>query len=84
MFDENHLVNIVHLNAGKRNGTVSCIEPVIDECIQNIKNASVGLGTETLRQPASNSNDHTGAFSATKYKSTFQTDLKKRKFIIQS
>ena len=44
----------------------------------------VGLGNETPHQPVSNFVDNSGVFSATKYKSTFQTDLEKRKFIIQS
>ena len=62
VFVKNHSVNIVHLNVGKRIGTISYIEPAINECTQNVKNASVGLGTETLLQPASYSNDHTGVF----------------------
>ena len=71
MFVENHLGNIVHLNVGKMIGTISYIEPVIDECTQNVRNASVRLGTETLHQPGSDYNDNLGVFSATKYKSTF-------------
>ena len=58
MFVENHLGDIVHLNVGKMIGTISYIEPVIDECTQNVRNASVRLGTETLHQPASDYNDN--------------------------
>ena len=83
VFVENHSVNIVHLNVGKRIGTISYIEPAIDECTLNVKKASVGLGTEETHQPASEF-ENTGVFSATKFKSSFQTDLEKRKFIIQS
>ena len=41
VFVENHLVNIVHLNVRKRIGTISYIEPAIDECTLNVMNASV-------------------------------------------
>ena len=74
MFVENYSVNIVHLNVEKRIGTISYIEPVFEECTQNFRNASVGLSTETLHQPVSTYNDNTGVFSATKYKSKFQTE----------
>ena len=43
----------------------------------------MGLGTKDTHPPASDF-ENTGVFSATKYKSSFQTDLEKRKFIIQS
>ena len=82
VFVENHSVNKVHLNVGRRIGTISYIEPAIDEC----RNASVGLGVELPHLPASKVEvkDNMGVFSATKYKSNFQTDLEKRNFIIQS
>ena len=47
---------------------------VIDKCTKNVRNASVGLCTDALHQPASNFNGNGGVFSATKYKSMFQTD----------
>ena len=85
MFVENHSVKIVHLNGGKRIGTISFIEPVIDEYTENVRNASLGLITDTLHQSVSNfNNNRGGGCSATRYKSTFQTDLEKSKFIIHS
>ena len=53
VFVENHSVNIVHLNVRKRIGTISYIKPVINKCTQNVKNASVGLGTKETHPPAS-------------------------------
>ena len=42
VFVENHSVNKVHLDIGRRVGTFSYIEPAIDKHTQNFKNASVG------------------------------------------
>ena len=64
VFVENHSVNIVHLNVGKRIGTISYIEPAIDECTLNVKNASVGLCTEETHPPASDFENAGGGFSA--------------------
>ena len=76
VFVENHSVNKVHLNVGKRIRTVRHIEPVINECI---KNASVRLGTETLHCQQVTLMTIWGCFlQLHKYKSTFQTDLEKR------